>query len=156
MFRFINLTPQTPPSVIHGWKATDLLYEMVRKEKYFFHPVKRQIFDDAPKQTFYMIWELVIKSNRKDVSAKKWWNRRRIVGLPGSKTTSLLTPAGRSSTIILVPWQFLAPWPVLRIQINFFFFGSSVDLWSIYCIGGNLSPPPAIFAHLLVSTPCNT
>ena len=60
MFRFINLTPQTPPSVIHGWKATDLLYEMVKTEKYFFGPVKRQIFGDALKQTFYMISKLVL------------------------------------------------------------------------------------------------
>ena len=60
MFCFINLTPQTPPSVIHGWKATDLLYEMVKTEKYFFGPVKRQIFGDALKQTFYMISKLVI------------------------------------------------------------------------------------------------
>ena len=60
MFCFINLTPQTPPSVIHGWKATDLLYEMVKTKKIFFHPVKRQIFDDAPKQTFYMISKLVL------------------------------------------------------------------------------------------------
>ena len=60
MFCFINLTPQTPPSVIHGWKATDLLYEMVKTKKIFFHPVKRQIFDDAPKQTFYMISKLVV------------------------------------------------------------------------------------------------
>ncbi len=44
MFCFINLTPQTPPSVIHGWKATDLLVEMVKTKKIFFHPVKRQIF----------------------------------------------------------------------------------------------------------------
>ena len=55
------MTPQTPPSVIHGWKATDLLYEMVKTKKIFFHPVKRQIFDDAPKQTFYMISKLVIR-----------------------------------------------------------------------------------------------
>ena len=60
MFCFINLTPQTPPSVIHGWKATDLLYEMVKTKKIFFHPVKRQIFGDAPKQTFYMISKLVL------------------------------------------------------------------------------------------------
>ena len=60
MFCFINLTPQTPPSVIHGWKATDLLYEMVKTKKIFLHPVKRQIFGDAPKQTFYMISKLVL------------------------------------------------------------------------------------------------
>ena len=60
MFCFINLTPQTPPSVIHGWKATDLIYEMVKTKKYFFHPVRRQIFGDALKQTFCMISKLVI------------------------------------------------------------------------------------------------
>ena len=60
MFCFINLTPQTPPSVIHGWKATDLLYDMVKTKKYFFHPVRRQIFGDALKQTFYMISKLVL------------------------------------------------------------------------------------------------
>ena len=62
MFRFINLTSQTPPGVIHGWKATDLLYEIVRTKKYFFGHVKRQIFDDAPKQTFYMISKLVVRT----------------------------------------------------------------------------------------------
>ena len=60
MFCFINLTPQTPPSVIHGWKATDLLYDMVKTKKYFFHPVRRQIFGDALKQTFCMISKLVL------------------------------------------------------------------------------------------------
>ena len=49
---FTNLTPRTPPSVIHGWKATDLLFKMVKRKNYFFHPVKRQIFDDTPVQTF--------------------------------------------------------------------------------------------------------
>ena len=62
MVCFTKLTPQTPPSVIHGWKATDLLYEMVKTEKYFFGPVKRQIFGDALKQTFYMISKLVLLS----------------------------------------------------------------------------------------------
>ena len=38
----------------------DLLYEMVKTEKYFFGPVKRQIFGDALRQTFYMISKLVI------------------------------------------------------------------------------------------------
>ena len=57
MFCFINLTPETPPSVIHGCKATDLLYELVKKK---FHPVRCQIFGDALKQTFCMISKLVI------------------------------------------------------------------------------------------------
>ncbi len=33
---FTNLTPRTPPSVIHGWKATDLLFMMVKRKNYFF------------------------------------------------------------------------------------------------------------------------
>ena len=47
MFCFINLTPQTPPSVIHGWKATDLLYEMVRRKNYWRNPISRQNFANA-------------------------------------------------------------------------------------------------------------
>ena len=33
---------------------------MVKRKKYFSHPVKRQIFDDAPGQTFYMTWDCVV------------------------------------------------------------------------------------------------
>ena len=46
---------ETPPSVIHGWKATDLPFMMVKRKKYFFHPVKRQIFGDASGQTSALI-----------------------------------------------------------------------------------------------------
>ena len=44
---FTNLTPRTPPSVIHGWKATDLLYEMVRRKNYWRNPISRQNFANA-------------------------------------------------------------------------------------------------------------
>jgi len=33
---------------------------MVKRKKYFFHPVKRQNFDDALGQTFYMTWDCVL------------------------------------------------------------------------------------------------
>ena len=36
-----------PPSVIHGWKATDLLYEMVRRKNYWRNPISRQNFANA-------------------------------------------------------------------------------------------------------------
>ena len=50
----------TPPqSVIHCWKATHLLFVMVKRRKKI-HPVMRQIFDDAPGQTFYMTWDCVV------------------------------------------------------------------------------------------------
>ena len=39
---------------------------MVKTKKIFFHPVKRQIFDDAPKQTFYMISKLVLCRAREE------------------------------------------------------------------------------------------
>ena len=50
-----KLNQETPPSVIHGWKATDLPFMMVKRKKYFFHPVKRQIFGDASGQTSALI-----------------------------------------------------------------------------------------------------
>ena len=47
MVCFTKLTPRTPPSVIHGWKATDLLYEMVKRKNYLLNPISRQNFADA-------------------------------------------------------------------------------------------------------------
>jgi hypothetical protein len=46
---------ETPPSVIHGWKATDLFFLVIKRKKYLFHPVKRQIFGDASGQTSALI-----------------------------------------------------------------------------------------------------
>ena len=47
MVCFTKLTPRTPPSVIHGLKAMDLLYEMVRRKNYLLNPVSCQSFADA-------------------------------------------------------------------------------------------------------------
>ena len=54
-FFLAKLNQETPLSVIHGWKATDLLFMMVKRKKYFFHPVKRQIFGDASGKTSALI-----------------------------------------------------------------------------------------------------
>ena len=37
-------TQWTPPSVIHGWKATDLLFMMVKRKNYFFWPCEASDF----------------------------------------------------------------------------------------------------------------
>ena len=47
MVCFTKLTPRTPPSVIHGWKATDHLSEMVKWKNYLLSPISRQNFADA-------------------------------------------------------------------------------------------------------------
>ena len=44
-------TQWTPPSVIHGWKATGLLFMMVKRKKYFQHPISRQNFANAFAET---------------------------------------------------------------------------------------------------------
>ena len=44
-------TQWTPPSVIHGWKATDLLFLMVQRKKYFLNPISRQNFAYAFAET---------------------------------------------------------------------------------------------------------
>ena len=66
-------TQWTPPSVIHGWKATDLHLMMVKWKKYFSHPVKRQIFVDAPGQTFYMTWDCVIEQCKGGKCKNRFW-----------------------------------------------------------------------------------
>ena len=45
-FRSI-LTQGIPPSVIHGWKATDLLFQMVNMRNDFLNPISRQNFASA-------------------------------------------------------------------------------------------------------------
>ena len=45
-FRSI-LTQGTPPSVIHGWKATDLLFQMVKRKNHWRNPISRQNFANA-------------------------------------------------------------------------------------------------------------
>ena len=44
-------TQWTPPSVIHGWKATDLLFLIVKRKKYFLNPISRQNFANAFAET---------------------------------------------------------------------------------------------------------
>ena len=41
-FRSI-LTQGTPPSVLHGWKDTDLLFQMVKMRNGFLNPVGDQL-----------------------------------------------------------------------------------------------------------------
>ena len=44
---FHQIDPTNPPSVIHGWKATDLLYELVKRKNYFLNPISSQNYADA-------------------------------------------------------------------------------------------------------------
>ena len=44
-------TQWTPPSVIHGWKATDLIFLIVKRKKYFLNPISRQNFANAFAET---------------------------------------------------------------------------------------------------------
>ena len=46
-----NFDPMNPPSVIHGWKAMDLLFLMVKRKKYFLNPISRQNFAYAFAET---------------------------------------------------------------------------------------------------------
>ena len=46
-----KLSQETPPSVIHGWKATDLLLMMVKRKIYFQNPISRQNFANAFAET---------------------------------------------------------------------------------------------------------
>ena len=45
------MNQETPPSVIHGWKATDLLLMMVKRKIYFRNPISRQNFANAFAET---------------------------------------------------------------------------------------------------------
>ena len=45
---FHQIDPTNPPlCVTHGWKATDLLYELVKGKNYLLNPISRQNFADA-------------------------------------------------------------------------------------------------------------
>ena len=54
-------TQWTPPSVIHGWKATDLLFLMVKRKKYFLNPISRQNFAYAFAETPNLNLEVRLK-----------------------------------------------------------------------------------------------
>ena len=64
----------TLPSVIHGWKATDLPFMMVKRKKYFFHPVKRQIFGDTSGKTSALILTvcLIVSGWQGEVKSGLW------------------------------------------------------------------------------------
>ena len=47
MVCFTKLTPRTPPSAIHGWKATHLLFQMEKRKNYLLNPISRQNFANA-------------------------------------------------------------------------------------------------------------
>ena len=64
---------ETPPSVIHGWKATDLPFMMVKRKKYFFHPVKRQIFGDASGKTSALILTVCHKLKMLEYQYMQFW-----------------------------------------------------------------------------------
>ena len=137
MFCFINLTPQTPPSVIHGWKATDLLYEMVKTKKIFFHPVKRQIFDDAPKQTFYMISKLVLAGGITQVLDALPWVRCASGNVLLSHRFFLHFP---------ISCFFLFLYPLISRNLNFICHGGWFELWTQY--PGSVVPLAMFFTKL--------
>ena len=58
-------TQWTPPSVIHGWKATDLLFLMVKRKKYFLNPISRQNFAYAFAETPNLNLEVCHRSHEK-------------------------------------------------------------------------------------------
>ena len=64
MVCFTKLTPRTPPSVIHGWKATDLLYEMEERKNYLLNPVSRQNFADALAENHNLKLEVCLMLNK--------------------------------------------------------------------------------------------
>ena len=45
------LTQGTAPSVIHGWKATDLLFLMVKRRNDFLNPISPKNFAEAFAET---------------------------------------------------------------------------------------------------------
>ena len=64
MVCFTKLTPRTPPSVIHGWKATDLLSQMVKRKNYLLNPISRQNFADALAENHNLKLEVCCRAIR--------------------------------------------------------------------------------------------
>ena len=56
-----KLSQETPPSVIHGWKATDLLLMMLKRKIYFRNPISRQNFANAFAETPNLNLEVCLK-----------------------------------------------------------------------------------------------
>ena len=61
-----KLSQETPPSVIHGWKATDLLLMMVKRKIYFRNPISRQNFANAFAETPNLNLEVRLMSSHSD------------------------------------------------------------------------------------------
>ena len=62
---FNQFDPTNPPSVIHGWKATDLLFQMVKRKNYFLNPIiRRQNFVSAFAVTHNLKLEVRLKSTQ--------------------------------------------------------------------------------------------
>ena len=49
-----------PPIDIHGWKATDLSFDLAPSDQNFMHPTSRQNFGDGPGQTPKLILTLCL------------------------------------------------------------------------------------------------
>ena len=71
-------TQWTPPSVIHGWKANDLLFNMVKRKTYFSNPRGCQNFGNTLAEDWWL--------------AEEWWLVKEswcdMVCLPGPKKPS--------------------------------------------------------------------
>ena len=61
-----------PPSVIHGWKATDLLYEMVRRKNYWRNPISRQNFANALAVNHNLKLEVCLRFPEGALLAARW------------------------------------------------------------------------------------
>ena len=76
-------TQWTPPSVIHGWKAMDLLFLMVKRKKYFLNPISRQNFANAFAETPNLNLEVCHKPKIRGEIAQKLcflgWKTLRVV-----------------------------------------------------------------------------
>ena len=58
---FANFDYIYPPYDIHGWKATDLSFDLAPSDQNFMHPTSRQNFGDGPGQTPKLIPTLCLK-----------------------------------------------------------------------------------------------
>ena len=55
---FANFDHICPPYDIHGWKATDLSFDLAPSDQNLKHPTSRQNFGDGPGQTPKLILTL--------------------------------------------------------------------------------------------------
>ena len=112
------------------------------KVKWFFYPVKHQIFDDTPGQTFYMTWDCVIRNYAGNWSeaafpspsyphpfhpsaippAKVWWRALFHQSVSSPVTRSLSSPINTDwSTpcalfLVCAPCRFIVTDPRARVR----------------------------------------